>query len=85
MRSTTLAWQTLWGARHNASFCEPEGRAAVAPPSEAKRNDWGKFAECGVMLNAIGIYPAMAVPLRGPFQTNGEARPQARYERAWLF
>lgn len=85
MRSTTFAWQALWGARHNTSFCEPEGRAAVAPPSEAQRNDWGNFAECGVMLNANGIYPAMAVPLRCTSQTNGEARTQARNERALLF
>lgn len=47
---TRQAWQPRSGARHNATFREPAGRAAVAPPSGAQRNDWGDFAECRVML-----------------------------------
>lgn len=49
-RAHMLAWQARRGARHNAAFCEPAGRAAVVPPSEAQRNDWRNFAECRVML-----------------------------------
>lgn len=46
-----VAWQPIRGARHNGSFCEPEGREAVATPNEAQRSEWGDFAECGVMLH----------------------------------
>jgi hypothetical protein len=56
-----MAWQPGRGARHNASFREPEGRkrsAAVDARSELA-SVCGNFAECGVMLNGTFTPPRL--------------------------
>ncbi len=87
-RAHMPAWQPRRGARHNAAFREPAGpgaaRGCATKRSAAQRSDWRNFAECRVMLNAAGIHPIAAVPLLAVDLADGEARVQARNERAPL-
>lgn len=53
LKAHMLAWQTRRGARHSATFCEPDrARRSAGPGHRAKRerSEWAGFAECRVML-----------------------------------
>jgi hypothetical protein len=84
-----LAWQTRRGARHNAYSVNPKG--AQAQPERSPQGTQRSVVN-GAICNRMPRYvewaqpisPGGAVPLRCRFQTDGEARRQARNERALL-
>ena len=84
---TDQSVQPWRGARHNATFREPAGRAAVVAPNEARneRSECSDFAECGVMLNARSTFtPERLCLCVACHLADGEARTQATQERASL-